>query len=334
MIVCCKQEGTGPRQSARDSRSDPVPWPGKPWRTTDSVIEARKTSLSAWLNALLPNQSIGPLLKSFLDMKAKDEIATSEQKEILVVIACDCGTEHDHDEAFHSSSGPPIVQDGVSPDSRSLGWLAPGMCIQVLDEETDERTGDARVRITWRGDMSRQDMWVTKVTSKGTVFLTDVGSRDWVNVDEAASNGNPMKRAADGPVPGLMPMNWYSSAHSRSYGGGAPTPSVPVAFMVSEKDTLLDGPVVGMQWSTDGQVAPLDFEVQWGYRWSGGWATASPYRLETIGMAPTEVAVKGSGKQGIDMMMQWTAQVAVQRVAERSDDVPHEQSYVVQMRAL
>lgn len=33
--------------------------------------------------------------------------------------------------------------------------------------------------------------------------------------------------------------------------------------MISDKDTLLDGPVVGVQWSTDGTVAPLDFEVQW-----------------------------------------------------------------------
>lgn len=32
--------------------------------------------------------------------------------------------------------------------------------------------------------------------------------------------------------------------------------------------------------------------------------------------------------------MQWTAQVAVQRVAARSDDVAHEQSYVVRVRAL
>ena len=177
-------EGTG---SSRDSRSVPAPWPAKVWMMNDSKIEARKLDLTNWLNGLLPNHSIGPLLKSFLDMKAKDDIATSEQKEILVVIACDCGTEHEHDEAFHSSKGPPIVRDDVSDDSRSLGWLAPGMCVQVLDEETDKRSGDERVRITWKGDMSRQDMWVTKVTQKGTVYLTDVASRDWVNVDEAAS---------------------------------------------------------------------------------------------------------------------------------------------------
>lgn len=95
--------------------------------------------------------------------------------------------------------------------------------------------------------------------------------------------------------------------------GGAvtPTATAPTHLKILEKDTLLDGPVpsplkhslahsfdgphwnfvlshrplaqvVGVEWSSGGTIAPLDWEVQWGYRWSGGWFTARPYRLETM----------------------------------------------------
>ena len=139
-----------------------------------------------------------------------------------------------------------------------------------------------------------------------------------------------------------MPLNTYERAHRYSpppsaAAGGASTPTATVptqkSILEAEKDLALDGPIVAVEWSSDGPIPPLDWEVQWGYRWSGGWLTARPYRLETM-LEDTEVVVIGSGKSGINDKMKWQAQIAVQRLARKSGGDPAKDSCVVRVRAL
>jgi hypothetical protein len=339
-------------------------WPPKAWRQSAAVIESRKEGLNAWFNTLLGvntqhtqfSRDLSPLLRAFLELKDRDAVHTRQQAQIMVVVACDCevAPEDQADERWHcqgagssgdGDTGPPVVRSEVSTDSRSLGWLCPGMCVQVLEEaEYEEHT---RIRITWKGEASRgrDAMWVTKLTANGRLLLADLDQRDWVNAEQAADAhwANVLSSSTDG----LLPMNSLSSAHRfkpspKAVGGGGavegtPTPSQPTQDdTLFKKDELLDGPVVGVEWTTDSSstLPPLDWEVQWGYRFMGSWLTARSMHNETMLDGPTEVVVMGSGKQGIGNKMKWQAQVAVQRLADKTDSNAADERYKVRVRAL
>jgi hypothetical protein len=61
-------EGTAPRKPSDGIQVSPQPFPTNKWRQTKKVVDARKDSLSGWLNALLPYDSLAPVLMRFLGL--------------------------------------------------------------------------------------------------------------------------------------------------------------------------------------------------------------------------------------------------------------------------
>ena len=62
----------GKSQNSMGIQISPQPFPTTAWRQSSKVIEKRKLALSGWFNALLPNDSIAPLLASFLALDQTD----------------------------------------------------------------------------------------------------------------------------------------------------------------------------------------------------------------------------------------------------------------------
>ena len=321
-----------------------------------STVRSREEGLTAWLNAALESalDSDMPAPVAFVDQLRRFLVEMRESGDsrgnypLLVVLWSKPDDSSSEFETWRSSRDPPDVRDGYElTGSKALGWLPAGSCVQKLEEKhvRNARSGavEKRVKISWHTPpgllLPKQEKWVKQVSAEGAVMLAE--PQPWVDVAQAMKVCSPASATTlgskTGPHPGLRHVTEAAMAGAEpQYGTGVPTPSTPVeaeGFADPELDRETATASVCVSWNTVGQV-PLDFEVQWGYRWIGDWLTAKPRKAASGPNGKAEVMIRQAAEPDGRNRSQWKAVIVVGRCCLARGEVAMEESFVVRVRAL